>query len=333
MRRILAAALAYLLLAAPAYACAEESRTFFAMDTAMSLRIWGGDSALADACVARIEQLEALFSPTAEDSEIARLNRYGACELSEPTSELLNFALDICEATGGALDVTLYPVVRAWGFTTGEYRVPDEAELSALLAHVDYRGVQLSAGAASLEPGAMVDLGSVAKGYASDELAELLRAGGVTSALIDLGGNIYCLGGKADGSDWRIGVRDPFGEGYCAVLTRSDCAIVTSGSYERYFEAADGTRYGHIFDPSSGRPVENDLVSVTVTGESGALCDALSTALFVMGSERAAGFLSGRSDVSAILMRSDETFLVSRALAGSFAPAGAFDSWTVEWLD
>ena len=117
------------------------------------------------------------------------------------------------------------------------------------------------------------------------------------------------------------------------MLTRRDCAIVTSGSYERYFDAADGTRYGHIFDPSSGRPVENDLVSVTVTGESGALCDALSTALFVMGSERAAGFLSGRSDVSAILMRSDETFLVSRALAGSFAPAGVFDSWTVEWLD
>lgn len=332
MRKLLAATLCCLMLVA-ARACAEETRSFFAMDTAMRLRIWGGDAALADECVARVEQLEALLSVTAEDSEIARLNRAGRCELSDDTAALLRFALDMGEKTGGALDVTLYPVVRAWGFTTGAYRVPDADELNALLALVDYRAVELDGASASLPAGAMADLGSVAKGYASDELAALLRGRGIAAALLDLGGNIYCLGGKEDGSDWRVGVRNPLGDGYCAVLALRDRAVITSGGYERYFEAEDGTRYSHIFDPATGRPVDNDLLSVTVVGESGALCDALSTALCVMGAERATAYLAGQREVGAVLMRRDEVFVVSASLRDAFAPAGAFAAWGVEWID
>lgn len=330
LRRILALACAGMLAAS---ACAEAARTFFGMDTAMTLRVWGGDDALLDDCAAEIARLEALFSTTDANSEIARLNAGETVSLSEDTLTLLAFALKMGEDTDGALDVTLYPVVRAWGFTTGEYRMPEEDELRALLEHVDYRSVRLEEGAASLPEGTMVDLGSVAKGYASDKLAAMLRSRGIGTALIDLGGNIYCLGGKEDGSDWRVGVRDPLGDGYCAVLTLRDCAVITSGSYERYFETEDGVRYGHIFDPATGHPVDGGLLSVTVVGESGALCDALSTALFVMGADRAAEFLAGQDAVRAVLIEEDGTFLVSQGLQSQFELAQTFSERKIQWIE
>lgn len=319
VRRAAALLLALILLAgcAPQPEAAESA--FFAMDTVMSLRIYG-DGALLDGAEQRVRELESLLSVTDGGSEIHALNRDGAAALSAETAGLLREALALCGRTGGALDISVYPVLRAWGFTTGAYSVPGGEELAALLPLVDYTGVALDGDAASLGPGMEIDLGSVAKGYTGDVLAAYLRENGVTSALLDLGGNIQAVGAKPDGSPWRIGVRDPAGEGNVGVVEVSDEAVITSGGYERYFEE-DGVRYWHILDPKTGRPARSGLASVTVVGERGLLCDGLSTALFVMGREGAVEHWRQHRDFEAVLVGEDGSVTITAGLEGRFTPA------------
>ncbi len=322
VKRVFAFLLAPLLLLP--YGCAPAQpleRTFFAMDTVMTLRLYeGGDENTLDQAEARVRELEAQWSVTEENSEICALNRGGRAELSPETAELLGAALDMCRRTDGALDISTYPVLRAWGFTTGEYSVPGGEAIAALLPLVDYGRVALEAGAAALPPGMEIDLGSVAKGYTGDALAALLKQGGAASALLDLGGNIQAVGSKPDGSPWRVAVRDPAGDGSVGVVEVVDQAVVTSGGYERYFEE-DGVRYWHIIDPATGWPARSGLTSVTVVGESGLLCDGLSTALFVMGREGALEHWRQHRDFEAVLVSEDGSVTITAGLEGRFTPA------------
>ena len=320
MRRLFALCMALVLLSGctgPSAQAAE--RTFFAMDTVMSVRIYG-DGALLDAAEDRVRELEALWSVTDPGSEIYALNRDGSAALSGDTAGLLAGALELCGRTGGALDITVYPVVRLWGFTTGEYNLPEAEAVEELLTRVDYARVALdeTAWAASLPDGMELDLGSVAKGYAGDALSALLKSRGVESALLDLGGNIQAVGAKPDGTPWRIGVRDPEGDGILGVVEVIDRAVVTSGGYERYFEQ-DGVRYWHIIDPATGAPARSGLASVTVIGESGLVCDALSTALFVMGLDRALEHWREYRDFEAVFIAEDGSVTVTAGLEDSFA--------------
>lgn len=320
MKRAFALLLALLL----PYGCAPAQpleRTFFAMDTVMTLRLYeGGDENTLDQAEARVRELEGLWSVTDGTSEISTLNHDGSAELSPETAELLGAALDMCRRTDGALDISTYPVLRAWGFTTGEYSVPGGEAIAALLPLVDYGRVALEAGAAALPPGMEIDLGSVAKGYTGDALAALLKQGGAASALLDLGGNIQAVGSKPDGSPWRVAIRNPAGEGNVGVVEVVDQAVVTSGGYERYFEE-DGVRYWHIIDPKTGAPARSGLASVTVVGESGLLCDGLSTALFVMGREGALEHWRQHRDFEAVLVSEDGSVTITAGLEGRFTPA------------
>lgn len=322
VKRVFAFLLAPLLLLP--YGCAPAQpleRTFFAMDTVMTLRLYqGGDGSLLDRAEARVRELEGLWSVTDGASEISTLNHDGSAELSPETADLLRTALDMCRRTDGALDISTYPVLRAWGFTTGEYSVPGGEAIAALLPLVDYGRVALEAGAAALPPGMEIDLGSVAKGYTGDALAALLKQGGAASALLDLGGNIQAVGSKPDGSPWRVAVRDPAGDGSVGVVEVVDQAVVTSGGYERYFEE-DGVLYWHIIDPATGWPARSGLTSVTVVGESGLLCDGLSTALFVMGREGALEHWRQHRDFEAVLVSEDGSVTITAGLEGRFTPA------------
>lgn len=305
---------------------AENTATFLAMDTVMSATVYGpdGDAAL-EAAEEEIKNLEGLFSATDEGSEIYAANHSGGkpVTLSPETAELLSTALGLCAETVGALDVTIYPVVRAWGFTTGAYRVPEEAELARLLERVDYTRVALEGNSLTVPEGMELDLGAVGKGCAADRAESLLRELGVECAKLELGGNIHLIGTKPDGTPWRVAVRDPFGEGYMGVLETDGGAVVTSGGYERYF-TQDGMTYWHIIDPKTGRPAGNGLVSVTVTAQSGVLADALSTALFVMGREEAEDFWRARQDFEFILIGEDGSVTVTPGLANRFTLA---ESW------
>ena len=305
--------------------CSAESSpepvqgTFFAMDTMMDFTIYG-ESGLINQSESLIASLESLVSVTDADSELYAINQTGSGMLTEEASSLMKQALEICRRTDGALDLSIYPIVRAWGFTTGSYQVPDEAEIQALLPLVDYRKIQYDAatGTVTLPEGMEIDLGSVAKGYAGQLVAQMLRDNGVESALLSLGGNVQTVGTKPDGSPWQIGIKDPQGEDAMMVLSVEDQAVVTSGGYERYFEQ-DGQTYWHIMDPSTGHPADSGLISVTIVGDEGVVCDGLSTALFVMGLEKAADLWAQSGDFEAVFVTASGEVYITEGLRDRFA--------------
>lgn len=332
--RLSALLLALALLAGCAPASREDTVHFTSMDTVIQLSVYGcdhGEEALSEARQL-IQELDGLLSTTDEGSQIHALNQGETVALAQPVQALLERALALCADTGGAFDITIYPVVRAWGFTTDSHQVPTQEELSALLARVDYRQVEPQEGTLTLPQGVELDLGGVAKGYASQQVARLLREEGVDCALIDLGGSIQAMGSSPDGDPWSVGIRDPRSdspEDYAAVVRVTDQAVVTSGMYERYFEL-DGVRYGHIIDPDTGYPVDNGLASVTVVSPDATLADALSTALFVMGKDGAAQYWRGREDFEFVLMGEDGSIAISEGLEGSFSLAGEQGSVSLE---
>ena len=296
-----------------------------AMDTFMKLTVYGssGEEVGAQAA-ARIRELEARLSTTAPGSDIYTANHTGSATLPADTAALLGRALALCADTGGLLDVTIYPVVRAWGFTTGDYQVPDQEALAPLLERVDYRTVSLVGDRLTLPEGVELDLGAVAKGFTGDELMALFRAGGVTSAIVELGGNVQALGAKPDGSPWRVAVQSPEGDGYAGVLEITDKAVVTSGGYQRYFEQ-DGETYWHIIDPRTGCPARSGVLSVTVVADEGVVCDALSTALFVMGPEEAAAYWRMQGGFEYILIDEAGAVTITEGLEGCFSLYGSWE--------
>ena len=316
----------------------EEESRIFAMDTVMTLTYHGHDresgrEAIEEG-VAAVYELEDLLSATAPDSEISALNEAGQAHLSPDTAQLLSAALELCALTGGALDITAYPAVEAWGFTTGEYRVPNQAELEELGDRIDYTRVSLDQESASLPDGMKLDLGAVAKGYTADRLAKLAQERDITSALLDLGqSTILALGAKPDGSPWRIGIQDPQGEGYLGVLELEGQAMGTSGGYQRYFER-DGVRYWHIIDPATAAPARSGLLSVTVVSPSGLACDGLSTALFVMGLERGTQFWRDHPELEfeALFILEDGSLALTSGLKDSFTLAQGYEDREVEVL-
>ena len=272
------------------------------------------------AATEEMTRLEKLWSVTDEQSEIYAVNHAGggSTAVSGETAELLEFALDMHEATGGALDISLYPVLRAWGFTTGEYRVPDEEEIASLLEKTGAEKISLGDNTVTLPEDMEIDLGAVAKGCAGDKAVAALKEQGVECAILDLGGNIQTLGEtKPDGTKWKIGIRDPYGEGSAATLETGEGAVITSGGYERYFEQ-DGKVYKHILDPKTGRPAESGLASATAIGDEGRYCDALSTSLYVLGAEGAEELWRIRGDFDMVLICEDGSFVITEGIEQSF---------------
>ena len=307
----------------------EASRQVFAMDTFMELKAYGPapEDALAEA-EEILAGLDRALSVTNSQSDIYRVNHGDGTPVtvSADTAEVLQRGLELSGALGDSLDLTIYPVLRAWGFTTGEYRVPEQAELDGLLAYVDDSQVKLEGQSVTLPQGTELDLGSVAKGWAGDRCADLLRERGVTSALLNLGGStIRTLGVKPDGSNWRIAIQDPEDpEGYAGILELGEGAVDTSGGYERWFEE-NGTVYWHILDPKTGFPAKSGLISVTVITEDSFTGDGLSTALFVMGKEQAIAYWRAHRDFEFVLIDDSGALWVSPGAADCLTPAGRYE--------
>lgn len=308
---------------------AQESIQVIAMDTAMIFTAYGVNSTKADyAAEEEVYRLEAMLSRTDEESQVARLNSQGTADIDAELWGLIETAMAYSEATGGAFDVTVAPVLLAWGFTTDEYQVPSQAELEALLPAVGAEHIRClgentdGTVTVALDPGTQIDLGAIGKGYASDRVAAIFEEYEVPRGLIRLGGSVLAIGDRPDGEAWRVGIQDPRdpdnAEAFAAVLNLTDAYAVTSGSYQRYFEQ-DGKRYHHIIDPATGCPADSGLTSVTVvtdgTQGNGTLCDALSTALFVMGEEQALDFWrSGVYNFQLVLVTEDGRVVVTDGL-------------------
>lgn len=308
----------------------SQSSQVFAMDTVMLLTVYGDQAQQGlDQAEQTIQKLEKLWSATDENSEIWALNHSGGnwVELSEDTREILSRGLELCALTDGALDLTAYSAVQAWGFPTGAYRVPDEAELEQLVGTIDYTQVELDDNQARLPEDMSLDLGAVAKGRLGEVLSQDLKELGVTSALLELGGNIQTVGTKPDGSRWRVGIQDPNSQegGYLAIVEVADQAVVTSGDYQRYFEQ-DGQTYCHIMDPATAAPADSGVDSVSIVGSDGTVCDALSTALFVMGEDKGAQFWKDHPemDFEAIFVSQDGSIAVTEGLEEHFTLADGY---------
>ena len=318
----------------------EMSTTIFAMDTVMNLKLYhavdaGAVEGMFNDGVESIYDYERLFSATAEGSDVHNINANGGeiVPVSEVTADVLRQAMALSERTDGALDITAYPAVKAWGFTTGEYRVVDEAERAELAANIDYAKVELEGETARIPEGMMLDLGAVAKGYTADRLTDTFRDVGVKHTLLDLGqSTIVAIGTKPDGAPWRIGIQDPAGSDYLGVLELNDRSMGSSGNYQRWFEE-NGVRYGHIIDPDTAAPAHSGLAGVTVVSDSALLCDGLSTALFVMGLEEAADHWREYRDFEAIFIEDSGKITVTAGLKDSFSLTGAYKDREVTVLE
>ena len=287
MKRLILCLFALLLLSGCRAKETAHSASFFACDTVVTVTAYAPQETV-DATARVCADYEAILSKTVEGSDVWNLNRAKGApvEVHPETAALLRLAVEIGTESEGAFDATIAPVSALWDFSA-DPALPDEAALQQAAARVDYRNISIDGNTVTLQNDAEIDLGGIAKGYIADRVAESLRGQGVASACINMGGNVVVIGTKPDGSPWSIGVRDPNGtaDQSAEVLKLSDAAVVTSGTYERYFEL-DGVRYHHILDPNTGMPVQNGLASVTIIGTESALCDALSTACFVLGEEK-----------------------------------------------
>lgn len=299
------------------------SQDVFAMDTYMTVTAFGSHAEEAvDQAVAEINRLDTLLSTGSADSEVSKINQGLETNLSEDTTYLLSRSLELYDSTDHVFNIAVYPLMEAWGFTSGNYRVPDQSTLDDLLTYTDVSKINFNQKAASVDfdmEGMKVDLGGIAKGYTSTRIMDIYKACGVTSGLVNLGGNVQVLGAKTDGSAWRIGIQDPQdSESYLGALSIVDKAVITSGGYERYFEQ-DGKTYHHIIDPATGYPAENGLISVTIVSADGTLADGLSTSLFIMGKDKAIDYWQAHSDeFDMILMDDARSMYVSEGIADGF---------------
>ena len=266
------------------------SRSDFLLNTFVTVTIYDSeDTALLNQCMSLCKDYENRFSKTIETSELYRLNHRKPEEavftLSEDTAELVREGLTWSERSDGAFDLTIEPLSSLWNFTDGAKVIPPEEEISAAAARVDYKNLQLTGNTLTfLSPDTTLDLGSIAKGFIADRLKDYLTAQGVRSAIINLGGNVLCIGQKPDKTPFRIGLQKPFEERneVIANLLIDDLSVVSSGVYERHF-VLDGVNYHHLLNPKTGYPYQNGLIAVTIVSPRSVDGDALSTTCFSLG--------------------------------------------------
>lgn len=269
----------------------EATDYIFAMDTYMTVTAYGENAEKAvDDAKEEIRRLDELLSTENAGSQVSRLNEDGTADLSEDTGYLLEKSMELYDETEGAFDIAIYPVTAAWGFPTKNFRIPEAEELHNLLMLADMDSVFYDTGTRHVsfaQKGMKIDFGGIAKGYTSAKIMEIYKKHGIQSGLVNLGGNVQVFGRKPDGSKWNVAVQNPEDpQGYLGVIPVENKAVVTSGTYERFFEE-NGVVYHHMIDPKTGYPAQNGLVSVTVVSEDGTLADGLSTSLFIMGREKA----------------------------------------------
>lgn len=298
--------------------------TAFKLNTIITLTIYDSDdeSLLSDS-FALCDSYEKLFSRTLESSELYRLNHGtlpqedGAYILSDDTSELIAAGLEYGRLSDGSFDITIGPISSLWDFTSGEKTVPSQQDIDAALPLVNYQNVSLDGSHIRFsQDGMELDLGAIAKGYIADRIKEFLVSKGVESAIINLGGNVLCVGSQPDGSPFEIGIQKPFADRSTtiAVIEADRKSVVSSGVYERYFEK-DGVLYHHLLNPATGYPYDNGLLSVTIISDQSVDGDGLSTSCFALGLEKGMELINSLPDVQAVFITDDYELHLSDGFA------------------
>lgn len=273
------------------------SKTGFCLNTTCDIRIYDMDTAgaqpILDGAFDLMTEYENVLSKTVEGSDVYKINHADGApvEVSDDTINVLKIGIEMGDYSDGMFDVTIGAITDMWDFTGDNPKVPEDADIKAALPAVDYKQIKIDGNKVSLaNSGAQLDLGGVAKGYIADKVTEYLESQGVTSALINLGGNVVTLGSKPDGTAFVIGIERPYSDRTAIVgtISVSDMTVVTSGIYERKFEE-NGVLYHHVLSPETGYPTDSELESVTIRAAKGnsGFCDGLSTVCLMLGEDKA----------------------------------------------
>lgn len=289
------------------------TKSGFLLDTVVTITLYDTENpSLLDDGFSLCRKYEDLFSKTKENSDIYRINHSAgeAVSVSEETILLLKKGMLFGEDTDGLFDISIGAVNNLWDFSGETAKLPATEDIEAACGFTDYTQIVISGNAVSVPKGMELDLGGIAKGYIADQLKEFYVSQGVTSALLNLGGNVICIGSPPDKDSFTIGIKQPFSENRTATSVKvKNTSVVTSGIYERYFET-DGQLYHHILDPDTGYPAQTDLYSVTIVSENATNADAISTSCLMMGLEKSKAWLKNYApDVKAIFITQDNEVL------------------------
>ncbi len=286
------------------------SKSNFQLNTIVTITLYDStDETIIDDCFELIDSYEQLFSRTIPSSEIYKINHSTdtVTDLSKETMELINIGLYYSNLSQGAFDITLEPITSLWNFGSDEQRLPSQEELTNALKGVGYQNLLVKEATVTLLKENMgLDLGAIAKGYIADKVKEYLLSRDVKSAIINLGGNVLCVGKKPDGSDFKIGIQKPFEDrsDTVAIMDLSDVSVVSSGIYERYFKEGD-VLYHHILNPFTGYPYANELTSVTIISDTSVDGDSLSTSCFALGLEKGLELINSLENTYACFITQD----------------------------
>jgi len=312
-------------------------QTEFLMGTYVSLRVYDeGKEDVLDEAFARVEELEGQIAMNDPSSEIAAINAAAGEEsvvVSEDVYTLIETAADYSALPNSGFDYTIGPITNLWRIGFDDARVPEPEEVEAVLPLVDYEKVELNPEEESVyltEPGMVIDLGAIAKGYITDEVKEVFLENGVTTAIMDLGGNVVVMGDSPTREEggFNVGVQDPFSDRgeYVGAINLSNRSIVTSGIYERYIEE-DGEIYHHLMNPDTGYPFDNNLASVTIISEDSIDGDALSTVVFGFGLEDGLAYVNEQENIEGIFITKDREMYLSDGIGDEFSLTN--DSYTL----
>ncbi|WP_421904213.1 FAD:protein FMN transferase [Oceanobacillus halophilus] len=301
-------------------------QTEFLLGTVVTIKIYDeGKEEVLGLVFDKIEELDQKITADEEGSEINTINDKAgeeAVNVSEDIFQLITEGKNYSEVAEGSFDITIGPLTKLWHIGFDDARKPEQAEIDEILPLINYKKVELNEKNKKVflkDKGMRMDLGAIAKGYIADEVVQLLKENGVTTAIIDLGGNIFVMGNHYSGNPWTVGIQDPFsGRGdTIGKLKASNKSIVTSGIYERYLEV-DGVKYHHLLNPKDGYPFNNKLASVSIISDKSIDGDALSTVLFSKGLQDGLDFIHELEGVEAIFIMEDKTIYTTDGLTDNF---------------
>ncbi|HDK7139992.1 TPA: FAD:protein FMN transferase [Clostridium botulinum] len=302
------------------------SRETYLMGTIINIKAYGKNADKAvQASVDKISDIENKMSLNISTSEINKINKNAGIapvKVSKNTFDVVKASLIYSEKSKGSFDITVEPLVSLWGIGTDKARIPSKDEINNALKLINYKDVIINEKESTVmlkRKGQAIDLGAIAKGYAADELKEVLLNYNVSSAFLNLGGNVYVLGNKPDKTPWKIGVQNPLeprGD-YLGIVSVSDKSVVTSGNYERFFER-NGKRYHHIFDTKTGYPAEKGLISVSIISDKSIDGDALSTSVYTLGLDEGKKLIESLNNVEAVFVTKDKKVYITSGLKDIF---------------
>ncbi|MGL4773072.1 MAG: FAD:protein FMN transferase [Clostridium sp.] len=294
-------------------------KTNYFMGTVVTISLYDKqDENIINKAFDKVSEIENTVSINKTGTELDKVNDNAGIspvKVSDITYDIVKKGLYYSELTNGSFDVTIGNLVKLWSIGLPEAKLPIQTEINDAIKHVNYKNLVLNDEDKSIflkEKGMMIDLGSIAKGYTADEISKVLKAEGVNSAIIDLGGNVLTLGEKSTNTPWVIGIQNPSesrGE-IVGSVSIGQKSVVTSGVYERYLEV-NGTRYHHLLSPSDGYPFDNEIAGVSIISDYSIDGDALSTSVFSMGVEKGLEFINSINNVDAIFVTKDNKIYLS----------------------